>query len=306
VNKSILYCGDTDLNSAASYLAGMMATWGWTFDYVPSHIPMSAKLLDRPRSLLILSDYPAAQFDAQLQQRALKLIEQGCGLLMIGGWESFHGFGGDWDKTPLGSILPVTISSTDDRTNFDQSAWLTPVADHPILQSLPWLSRPPAIGGMNRVTAKAAGHVILKAQTFDVAVSGSEASQWTHSARDAYPALVVGHHGLGRTAAFMSDVAPHWVGGFVDWGLPRVTGQALPTRDRPDDSELDPIANPADPRPGQTLPTRERPSYSEPDSIANPADPRPGHAGAVAIEVGSHYAQFWKQLLAWTSGTSDA
>ena len=37
------------------------------------------------------------------------------------------------------------------------------------------------------------------------------------------PMLVVGKHGRGRTAAFASDVAPHWVGGFVDWGVERVT-----------------------------------------------------------------------------------
>ena len=33
----ILYCGDTNLEGAASYLAGLMAHCGWAFDYVPSH-----------------------------------------------------------------------------------------------------------------------------------------------------------------------------------------------------------------------------------------------------------------------------
>ena len=41
-----------------------------------------------------------------------------------------------------------------------------------------------------------------------------------------YPVLVVGSAGQGRTAAFASDVAPHWVGGFVDWGETRVAAQA--------------------------------------------------------------------------------
>ena len=36
------------------------------------------------------------------------------------------------------------------------------------------------------------------------------------------PLLVVGRHGAGRTAALATDVAPHWVGGFVDWGDQRV------------------------------------------------------------------------------------
>ena len=35
---------------------------------------------------------------------------------------------------------------------------------------------------------------------------------------DQHPLLVLGMHGAGRTAALMTDLAPHWVGGFVDWG----------------------------------------------------------------------------------------
>ena len=38
-----------------------------------------------------------------------------------------------------------------------------------------------------------------------------------------YPMLVVGGYGKGRTAALATDVAPHWVGGFVDWGKARIT-----------------------------------------------------------------------------------
>ncbi|MHC5115638.1 MAG: glutamine amidotransferase, partial [Planctomycetota bacterium] len=41
-----------------------------------------------------------------------------------------------------------------------------------------------------------------------------------------YPLLVLGDYGLGRTAAFASDVAPHWVGPFVDWGNKRIKARA--------------------------------------------------------------------------------
>jgi hypothetical protein len=34
--------------------------------------------------------------------------------------------------------------------------------------------------------------------------------------------LIVGRYGAGRTAALATDVAPHWVGGFVDWGDRRI------------------------------------------------------------------------------------
>ena len=255
MNDSILYCGDTELNGAASYLAGLMTVWGWSFDYLPSYLAMTPEFLEKPHSLLILSDYPASQFDATCQKLALNQIEVGCGLLMIGGWESFHGSGGCWEGTPLGLALPVEIQSCDDRMNFDQSAWLSLTMKHPITMDLPWSARPPAIGGMNRVVAKPEASVLLNAHAFKVSTDESvggvqtETTGWSFRSPELYPALVVGQFGSGRTAAFLSDIAPHWVGGFIDWGLPRVTG---------------------------------------------------GGTSGPVIEVGSYYAQFWKQLLKWT------
>jgi uncharacterized membrane protein len=243
----ILYCGDTNLEGAAGYLAGLITHFGWRFDYVPSHVAMTREVIARPHSLLILSDYPAAQFDEELQDLALTQVERGMGLLMIGGWESFHGFGGNWDGTPLGKALPVEIENRDDRVNFSQPTLLTREGDenHPTTARLPWESHPPTLGGLNRVRPKEDGETVLVAIPHQVQeVDG----RFVFSARTPHPALVLGTESHGRTAAFLSDVAPHWVGGFVDWGPERITAQA---------------------------------------------------AGAAAIEVGSHYAQFWKQLLAW-------
>lgn len=225
---SILYCGDTSLGSAASYLAGLITSWGWEFDYLPSDVAITSQHLTAPRSLLILSDYPAARFTHETESLALDAINKGCGLLMIGGWESFHGFGGDWDGTAIGNVLPVSIQSTDDRQNFDQSAWLLPTSNHPITNNLPWQTRPPAIGGMNRVQPKADAKVLLNAHAFQVTTTAGKApaTAFSFTHQETLPALVVGQHGAGRTAVFLSDVAPHWVGGFVDWGLPRVTAEA--------------------------------------------------------------------------------
>ena len=221
----ILYCGDTDLNGAASYLAGMMTAWGLEFDYVPSHIALTDESLGTGRKLFILSDYPGAQLSAALHLALVAQVQAGAGLLMIGGWESFHGLGGDWDGTPVGEALPVRISNTDDRVNFAQSAYLSAAEPtHPILAGLPWGSLPPAIGGMNRVKAEADTKILLTARPLQVAAQGAQ--PWQASFGAELPALVVGEHGAGRTAAFLSDVAPHWVGGFVDWGNGRVTGQA--------------------------------------------------------------------------------
>lgn len=221
---SVLYCGDTDLSSAAAYLAGMMTDWGWTFDYVPSHRPLSAVEAVRTRALYVFSDYPAANASAEAQDRIVEAVQDGAGLLMIGGWESFHGQGGNWDGTPIGDALPVVIAPTDDRINFDQGALLRCVENETTEDRLPWHNRPPQIGGMNRFEPKPDSKLILQAHPLRAEVRGDGA---LHIAAEApRAALVYGTCGRGRTAAYASDVAPHWCGGFVDWGDARVTAQA--------------------------------------------------------------------------------
>ncbi len=259
----ILYLGDTSLNSAAAYLAGLMTWAGLPFDYIPSDERLELEVTSRGYSLFIISDYLSAFADPAALQSIRDQVGRGAGLLMIGGWESFHGAGGDWDQTCLAESLPVNIASTDDRVNFDQPALLTLPASpadhhHPIVGNLPWTSRPPTIGGLNRITSKPDTQVLLQVNQYAIACdpkapqsNSPDSSPLSWSLVETFPALTIGHYRLGRTAAFAPDVAPHWVGGFVDWGLPgqpRVFAQA-------------------------------------------PA--------AGAIEVGSLYAQFWKQLLGW-------
>eukprot|EP00913_Durusdinium_trenchii_P035246 g32976.t1 len=223
MSSSILYLGDTDLTDAAAYLAGVMTHAGLRFDYVPSDRAADAALFDEPRGLYILSDYPAAQLTDTLQQRMLADVSGGAGLLMCGGWESFHGLGGDWDGTPVAAALPVTISTEDDRMNCDHPVLLRRAESHSLLEGLPWESRPPVIGGFNRVAVGPAGQVLLEAVHFSACVDG-ESFAFERTAVD--PLLVVGTHGEGRTAALMTDVAPHWVGPLVDWGDGRVAAQA--------------------------------------------------------------------------------
>lgn len=220
---SILYMGDTSLDSAAAYLAGVMSFCGWEFEYFPSDECLPAVALERQWSLFVLSDYPAQRISEPLQREFVRRVEIGAGLLMIGGWESFHGLGGDWDGTPIGEILPVRISSDDDRLNCDHPVFARPSEPHPITDGLPWDERPPLIGGLNRVQAKADGVTVLTAEHFRADFSGDHPNL-TPVASD--PLLVVGSCGDGRTAALMTDVAPHWVGPLVDWGPDRVSAEA--------------------------------------------------------------------------------
>jgi len=226
MTRPILYCGDTTLETAASYLAGILSHSRWTFDYVASHVPLTEETLGRDRKLVIFSDYPAMQVPLDLQQQIVAQSATGLGVLMIGGWESYCGLGGNWNGTPVGNLLPVEISATDDRVNFDQPALLHPVDLSAGLWDLPWSNRPPTIGGANRFVAKREGTVRLQISAFQPRWDVSDGRiQWGEPAQ-VLPALVTSERGAGRIAAFASDVAPHWVGGFVDWGPARVTAQA--------------------------------------------------------------------------------
>src|SRR5262249_24999046 len=104
-------------------------------------------------------------------------VRRGAGIVMIGGWESFHGLGGNWDGTAVGDLLPVTISATDDRVNFDQPTLLRAISEspalHPILQGLPWGGRPPTSGGLNKFTPRSGAVPLLAGLSFSVKTAGT-------------------------------------------------------------------------------------------------------------------------------------
>ena len=257
----ILYLGDTSLQPAAAYLAGVMTHFGLPFEHRPSDAVTTAADLERAYDLYILSDYPNAMLHHDAQSRIVDAVRGGAGLLMIGGWESFHGQGGDWAGTLIANALPVEVATSDDRINCPQPALVRPTGEHAITANLPWHT-PPGIGGFNRFTPRPDAQVVLEVDRYVVEYVGREAatsgggprssgSVWpTFTLRDTQPLLVVGAFGAGRTAALATDVAPHWVGGLVDWGAGRVTAKA---------------------------------------------------SGSSDIEVGSDYAKLLQQLLMWTT-----
>ncbi len=223
-NTPVLYLGDTDLTGGASYLAGLLTHWGYRFDHVPSAQRAEPAIVDGPRRLFIFSDYPAAMIDGPTQQRLLRQVNTGAGLVMIGGWESFCGQSGRWHGTPIASALPVLIGTEDDRINCDQPAVVVQTQYHPIAHGLPWRQRPPIVGGFNQIQAKPDGNVVLEIERFNLHLSsGSVAIEPTGQH---HPLLVTGTYGQGRTAALATDLAPHWVGPWVDWGDARVVAHA--------------------------------------------------------------------------------
>lgn len=224
MNKSILYLGDTELTGAGSYLAGVMNAYDIGFEYLACDEKFSDSLLGETWEAIIISDYPAGNFSPEQLDSIAERVKGGMGLLMIGGWESFTGVNCEYTDTVLKDVLPVTMQPTDDRVNCSSPCLVEKTAEHPIINSLPFDKDAPGIGGFNLLSAKPESTTVLSAQKFK-ACRGENGFIFT-SFEELIPLLVVGSYGKGRVAAFASDVAPHWVGGLVDWGDSRLAAQA--------------------------------------------------------------------------------
>jgi len=213
----VLYCGDDTLSQAASYLAGVMEHTGIAFDHRESNEDARELLAEDSRyACYVLSDYPARRLGGYAN-RILEAVAGGSGLLMIGGWDSYRGAGGAYDSSPIAEALPVEIGRIDDRMNWYGPCVVRKVTDHPICDGLDF-DPAPTVAGFNAVRAKRDAEVILEVDRYAVS---AEQSRFVRT--DSHPLLVCGSHGDGRTAAFTSDVAPHWVGGLVDWGDERIS-----------------------------------------------------------------------------------
>ncbi len=220
----VLYLGDTAINQAACYLAGIMTYFGIEFDYVPSDEQCSDEILSDNYQVIIISDYPSRNFTKKQFEIITQKVAQGMGLIMIGGWESFVGIDGKYNETNLADVLPVKMQDTDDRVNCYQPCLIEMSNEHVITEGLPFSECPAGIGGYNLICAKSDSSVILKSRQFKVSLkNGKFEFVPSEQARDL---LIVGQYGKGKTLAFASDVAPHWVGGLVDWGDSRINACA--------------------------------------------------------------------------------
>jgi uncharacterized membrane protein len=217
--NEVLYCGDATLETGACYLGGVMTLSGIGFDYVEMEAPFPAGLLERDYKLIILSDYPSRNFPPGTMKEITRKVERGASLLMIGGWESFHGLIGGYQSSDLVPVLPVECLTQDDRLNWCQGLVPEVVSPHSILEGLPW-DEPPVVCGCNRVNPKPDAKVILTLRKLQIKNGNLSLG------KEPLPLLVLGTYGQGKTGAVTTDFAPHWVGGMVDWGVERVTAQA--------------------------------------------------------------------------------
>ena len=61
----VLFLGEDCLSGAGKYLAGILTWAGVEFDYVPDGTPVTAALLKKSYSSIILSDYCFSNFTKQ-------------------------------------------------------------------------------------------------------------------------------------------------------------------------------------------------------------------------------------------------
>lgn len=205
----------TEYEEGAGFFLSCMADAGIDVTYVRGHevslrFPRSAEELDQ-FDVVVISDIGSNSFllpdetflRSQKSPNRLELVadfvKRGGGLLMIGGYLSFTGIDakGRYGMSPLADPLPVTMLPHDDRIEKSEGVQVDVCEpSHPVLGDTPpeW----PQLLGYNRLIAKRGATVVAKA--------GED------------PMLVVGTYGEGRTAAFASDLAPHWAPPeFLDW-----------------------------------------------------------------------------------------
>jgi uncharacterized membrane protein len=205
----------TEYEEGAGVFLAALEGAGYDITYIRAHevsqrFPTTRAELDR-FDVVILSDIGSNSFllcdetflrsERTVNRLALlaEYVENGGGLLMVGGYMSFAGIDGRarYQATPLAAVLPVTMLDHDDRVEAPEGLVATfPVPDHPALGGTPpqW----PILLGYNKLRAKADATVI--------AAHGDDAL------------LAVGEIGKGRSVAFASDVAPHWAPPeFMSW-----------------------------------------------------------------------------------------
>lgn len=214
----------TEYAEGVKWLRDALEGNGWEVVYQPAHVaarefPFTAKDL-AAYDVVILSDigtntlllHPETFSKSRPLPNRLAAIadyvRDGGGLIMVGGYMTFQGIDAKarYAGTPVEAVLPVAISTIDDRAEEPQGVSPKVVAgDHPIVAGLgaDW----PQLLGYNRVVPKADATL--------VATVGED------------PLIVAGSAGKGRGVAFTSDCGPHWAPPpFVEWsGYARLWAQ---------------------------------------------------------------------------------
>ncbi len=164
--------------------------------------------LDSDRyDVFIIGDLPAAAIETEDWERLAERVNEGKGLIMLGGYRSF-GVGG-YSRTALANVLPVrmhrfTLERLDPqslrRWHISGDTPMIPVRDHPVtrlgdrqLNTRIWERLPPLKGANRFLGVKVAPGIQVLLET-----------------PGEVPLLVAGEYGDGRTLAFAGDTTWQW------------------------------------------------------------------------------------------------
>lgn len=147
---------------------------------------------------------PQSHWHAVRMPNRLNLVKEyvaaGGSFLMCGGYLSFTGFDGRarYGMTAIADILPVNLLSHDDRVECCEGVFpKIEMSEHPILRNIS--TKWPDFLGYNKLQLKENADLILSVQDKDVF-------------------LAVGDYKNGRTAAWATDIVPHWATPeFINW-----------------------------------------------------------------------------------------
>lgn len=192
-----------------------LAAGGWSVTHIPAHaIETSFPTSDDDLAafdLVVISDVGANTFllsravfsrsisEANKIARIRTYVENGGGLLMVGGYLSFSGIDAKagYAQSEIGDILPVEVLDVDDRAEHPEGTAISVInPDHEALGGVG--SEWPALLGYNRTRPRADAELLVE-------VNGD-------------PLVAVRQVGAGRTGVFTSDMSPHWAPPpFMEW-----------------------------------------------------------------------------------------
>ncbi len=180
---------------------------GYEFVFMPNHeaaenFPFTVEELQE-YACVILSDVgadtlliPPLTFAASKRfpnrcQVIKDYVLAGGALLMVGGYMTFSGIGGQgkWWASPVQDVLPVTLSPYDDR--MEHCEGVSPVAEnaaHPVLKGIP--EAIPEVLGYNKSVLKEGAELVAT-------ICGD-------------PFIAFEDFGKGHSGIISTDCAPHW------------------------------------------------------------------------------------------------
>ncbi|MFZ5801831.1 MAG: glutamine amidotransferase [Candidatus Omnitrophota bacterium] len=218
--KKIFYAGDSGPSGAASYLLAVLVKLGITTTHVPPFEKIDPALFREKYDAFVLSDFPYANMDLAAERLIMQQVRDGSGLLMIGGWASFTGASGGWKGSAVEAALPVECLETDDRRNVAQGLLISARDTHAMFEGFSFV-RSPVLCGINEVRLRRNGKTLLAAKPILQEEDADRKNLRLSLHSQEYPLLVIDPAGDRRIGAFMTDIAPHWCGGLVDWGPER-------------------------------------------------------------------------------------